>query len=108
MKRYVIYRRVSTEEQGKSGLGLEAQNRDIKLFLENFSEEPFEIIGEFEDYLSGKQDDRPRLSEALDMVRKTGADLLVAKLDRLSRKVSFIATLMDDPKVKQLFHCSHY
>lgn len=100
MKRYVIYRRVSTEDQGKSGLGLDAQNRDISLFLENFSEEPFEVIGEFEDHLSGKQDDRPRLAEALEMVRKTGAEMLVAKLDRLSRKVSFIATLMDDPKVK--------
>lgn len=100
MKRYVIYRRVSTEDQGKSGLGLEAQNRDISLFLENFSEEPFEVIGEFEDHLSGKYDNRPRLAEALGLVRKTGAELLVAKLDRLSRKVSFIATLMDDSKVK--------
>ncbi|MEP0963378.1 MAG: recombinase family protein [Roseobacter sp.] len=100
MKRYAIYRRVSTEDQGKSGLGLEAQNRDIKLFLENFSEEPFEVIGEFEEHLSGKQDDRPMLAEALEIVRKTGAELLVAKLDRLSRKVSFIAALMDDPKVR--------
>jgi DNA invertase Pin-like site-specific DNA recombinase len=100
MKKYVIYRRVSTEEQGKSGLGLDAQNRDIKLFLENFSEEPFEVLAEFEDHLSGKHDARPRLTEALDLVRKTGAALLVSKLDRLSRKVSFIATLMDDPKVK--------
>ena len=100
MKRYVVYRRVSTEEQRKSGLGLEAQNRDIALFLENFSEEPFEILAQFQDHVSGKLDDRPRLAEALDMVRKTGAELLVAKLDRLSRKVSFIATLMDDPKVR--------
>ncbi len=100
MKRYVVYRRVSTEDQGKSGLGLKAQIRDIELYLENFSEEPFEVIGEFEDHLSGRQDDRPQLSAALVMVRKTGAELLVAKLDRLSRKVSFIAALMDDPKVK--------
>lgn len=100
MKRYVIYRRVSTEEQGKSGLGLEAQNRDITLFLENFSEEPFEVAGEFEDHLSGKSDDRPELAKALEMVRKTGAELLVSKLDRLSRKVSFIASVMDDPRVK--------
>lgn len=99
MKRYVIYRRVSTDEQAKSGLGLDAQNRDIRLFLENFAEEPHEVTGEFEDHLSGKHADRPQLQEALAMVRKTGADLLVAKLDRLSRKVSFIATLMDDPKV---------
>lgn len=99
MKRYVVYRRVSTEEQAKSGLGLDAQNRDIGLFLENFTEEPHEVIGVFEDHLSGKHADRPQLRTALDMARKTGADLLVSKLDRLSRKVSFIATLMDDPKV---------
>ena len=100
MKSYVIYRRVSTEDQGKSGLGLEAQKRDISLFLDNFSEEPFEVIGEYEDHQSGKHDDRPQLSQALELVKRTGADLLVAKLDRLSRKVSFIATLMDDPKVR--------
>ena len=100
MKQYVIYRRVSTKDQGKSGLGLEAQDRDIAIFLENFSEEPFKVIGEFEDHLSGKDDDRPMLGEALQLVKKSGAELLVSKLDRLSRKVSFIANLMDDPKVK--------
>jgi len=100
MKRYVIYTRVSTEDQGKSGLGLAAQKRDIALYLDNFSEEPFEIVGEFMDTLSGKQDDRPQLAEALAVVKKTGAELLVAKLDRLSRKVSFIASLMDDKKVR--------
>lgn len=100
MKRYVIYTRVSTEEQGKSGLGLEAQRRDIDIFLTSYSEVPWEIIGEFQDVLSGKHDDRPQLVAALKMVRETGAELLVAKLDRLSRKVSFIATLMDDSKVK--------
>lgn len=100
MKRYVIYRRVSTEEQGRSGLGLEAQHRDIALFLQNFSEEPYQVIGEYEDHLSGKDDTRPELTAALEMVKATGAELLIAKLDRLSRKVSFIASLMDDPKVK--------
>lgn len=99
MKRYVVYYRVSTEDQGKSGLGLEAQERDVKLFLENFSDEPYEVLEEFTDILSGKNADRPQLSAALDMVRKRGAELLVSKLDRLSRKVSFIAAVMDDPKV---------
>ncbi|OQP86026.1 DNA invertase [Rhizobium rhizosphaerae] len=100
MLRYVIYTRVSTEDQGKSGLGLEAQERDIGIFLDQFSEMPFEIIGRFQDVQSGGDDDRPELAKALAMVRKAGAELLVAKLDRLSRKVSFIATLMDDAKVK--------
>ncbi len=100
MKRYVFYTRVSTEDQGRSGLGLEAQRRDIDIFLTNYSDEPWEVIGEFQDVLSGKNDDRPQLASALKMVRETGAELLVAKLDRLSRRVSFIAALMDDPKVR--------
>lgn len=100
MKRYVIYTRVSTEEQGRSGLGLEAQERDIDLFLTNFSEEPWEVLGRYQDILSGKHDDRPQLAAALKHVRETGAELLIAKLDRLSRKVSFIASIMDDKRVR--------
>ncbi|TNC61991.1 recombinase family protein [Rubellimicrobium roseum] len=99
MQRYVTYYRVSTKEQGRSGLGLEAQERDVTLFLEGFSEVPWEIIETFTDIQSGSEDDRPELAKALALVKRTGATLLVAKLDRLSRKVSFIATLMDDPKV---------
>lgn len=100
MKRYVIYRRVSTDEQGKSGLGLEAQDRDIRLFLEGYSDQPFEVVAEFTEVASGSDDRRPELTKALDMARKNGAELLVAKLDRLSRKVSFIASLLDDRKVQ--------
>lgn len=100
MQRYVTYFRVSTKEQGRSGLGLEAQERDVSLFLDGFSEVPWEVIGTFTDIQSGKDDDRPALKEALALVRKTGATLLVAKLDRLSRKMAFIAPLLDDPKVK--------
>lgn len=98
--KYVIYTRVSTEDQGKSGLGLEAQERDIGIFLDQFSALPFEVIGRFQDVQSGGDNSRPELDKALAMVRKTGSELLVAKLDRLSRKVSFIAALMDDSKVK--------
>lgn len=100
MRHYVIYTRVSTAEQGRSGLGLEAQKRDIHLFLTNYSEVPWEIAGEFQDVQSGGDDDRPQLRAALEQCRRTGAELLVAKLDRLSRKVSFIAQLMDDPKLR--------
>lgn len=100
MLRYIVYTRVSTEEQGKSGLGLEAQERDIAVFLDKFSDQPFEVIARFQDVQTGKDNDRPELTKALAMARKTGAELLVAKLDRLSRKVSFIAALMDDSKVK--------
>lgn len=99
MKQFVIYTRVSTKSQGDSGLGLEAQERDINLYLETYAEEPHDIIGRFCDVVSGTKADRPQLQEALALVRQTGATLLVAKLDRLSRKVSFISTLMEDKKV---------
>ncbi|PSC06723.1 DNA invertase [Alsobacter soli] len=101
MKRYVVYLRVSTKDQGKSGLGLEAQQRDIALFLEAYTEVPYEVLAEFTEIESGADNERPELAKALDMVRRhKGAELLVAKLDRLSRRVSFISTLMDDPKVQ--------
>lgn len=100
MQQFIIYYRVSTKDQGKSGLGLDAQKRDVELFLTNYAEVPWEIAGEFTDILSGADNERPELAKALDLCRKTGAALLVAKLDRLSRKVSFVAALMDDPKVK--------
>ncbi|WP_092865957.1 recombinase family protein [Albimonas pacifica] len=99
MKSYVIYKRVSTEEQGRSGLGLEAQDRDIELYLSTYSDVPYEVIGTFTDVLSGANDGRPELEKAIALARSTGAELLVAKLDRLSRKVSFIASLMDDKKL---------
>lgn len=101
--RYVVYYRVSTKQQGKSGLGLDAQQRDVQLFLDNYSREPYEILGTFQDVESGKHDDphrRPGLAAALDMARAHGAELLVAKLDRLSRKVAHIAALMDDRTIR--------
>jgi DNA invertase Pin-like site-specific DNA recombinase len=98
MVKYVIYRRVSTQEQGKSGLGLEAQDRDIKVFLESFSEE-HEVVAEITEVSSGAKDNRPELSKALKLCRKEKATLLVSKLDRLSRKMSFIAYLLEDKTV---------
>lgn len=95
MKHFVLYFRVSTRRQGDSGLGLDAQRRDLDLYLSTYAEVPFEIVGEFTDIESGANGDRPELWKAIDLAEKTGATLLVAKLDRLSRKVSFISTLMD-------------
>ena len=100
MKRYVIYTRVSTAEQGKSGLGLDAQERDNRLFLDNFSDQPYEILGEFRDVQSGKDDDRPELAKALQLARKEKAELLVSKLDRLSRDVEFIARTMKQATIR--------
>jgi DNA invertase Pin-like site-specific DNA recombinase len=96
---YVTYRRVSTREQSKSGLGLKAQERDIKIYLESYSPEPWEIIGEFIEIESGANSERPELQKAIDLTKRSKAVLLVAKLDRLSRKVSFIANLMDDKRL---------
>lgn len=99
MKSYVTYRRVSTDQQGKSGLGLDAQDRDIRLYLEGYSDQPYEIVASFTDIASGKSDDRPELAKAIILAKQIGAELLVSKLDRLSRKVSFISTLMDDKRL---------
>jgi DNA invertase Pin-like site-specific DNA recombinase len=98
-RKYVTYVRVSTAEQGKSGLGLEAQTRDIRLFLENYSEVPWEIVGEFKDIGSGADNGRPELEKAIAMAKKRKAELLVARLDRLSRRLSYVATLMEDSRL---------
>ncbi len=96
---YVLYRRVSTAEQGKSGLGLEAQDRDLRIYLETYSPTPWEVIGEFTDIESGANADRPELAKAIELSRKAKATLLVSKLDRLSRRVSFITSLMEDKRL---------
>ncbi|WP_265466939.1 recombinase family protein [Aeromonas salmonicida] len=94
--KYVIYYRVSTKKQGESGLGLEAQQRDIELFLENYSGKPYEVIDTVQDVLSGKGglSDRSALKAAVEFAAREGATLLVAKLDRLSRDVELIAHLI--------------
>ena len=97
--KFVIYRRVSVREQGMSGLGLEGQMRDINLYLANHVEGAYEIVASFEEVDSGASNDRPALREALAICRKQKAVLLVAKLDRLSRRMAFIASLMEDRKV---------
>lgn len=98
--KYVTYRRVSTKEQGEKGHGLDGQTRDIDLFLENYNDTEYEVIDRFVDILSGTQNDRPQLAKAIALAKKEKALLLVAKLDRLSRKVSFIANLIEDKHLK--------
>ena len=99
MKQFVKYYRVSTRRQGDSGLGLAAQERDIDLYLSTYAETPWEVLGEFTDVQSGNDSDRPELQKAMDLAEKTGAVLLVAKLDRLSRKVSFVSAIMERKKL---------
>ena len=88
--KFVAYLRVSTERQGRSGLGLDAQRQAIADFC--VGQQP---IAEFVEIESGKRDERPQLTKALHRAKVTGAKLLIAKLDRLSRNVGFIAALQD-------------
>ena len=70
MRKYVTYKRVSGGENQKSGLGLDAQERDIQLFLANYSETPFELIGEFVEVQTGTDDLRPELRAAIALAKK--------------------------------------
>lgn len=92
MTAFVAYCRVSTSKQGKSGLGLEAQLEAVTTFLK-----PSDVLLQppYVEVESGRKHDRPKLSAALDLCRKTGATLLIAKLDRLARNVAFIANLLE-------------
>ncbi len=99
MQRFVKYVRVITSKQGRSGLGLEAQETYIQQYLVKLNED-YEVIDSFQDVESGKNGDRPELQKALKLVEESKATLLVAKLDRLSRSVAFIANLMENKKVR--------
>lgn len=89
---FVTYYRVSTARQGLSGLGLEAQ-RDACERHAGHAQEP--ITAEFVEVESGRKNDRPQLKRAMEEARLTGATLLIAKLDRLSRNAAFLLTLRD-------------
>src|SRR6476660_1180485 len=91
-RRFVAYYRVSTDRQGRSGLGLEAQQKAVIDFLNGGASE---LVGEFVEVESGKKSDRPELARAIEACRKHKARLVIAKLDRLSRNLAFVATLMD-------------
>jgi len=92
MKAAIAYYRVSTDQQGKSGLGLEAQQEAVRLFAER---EGYQVTAHFTEIESGKKNKRPQLLAALDQCRKKKATLIIAKLDRLGRNVAFIANLME-------------
>ena len=92
MTDYVAYLRVSTSQQSKSGLGRDAQLAAVNAFIRDGDTL---LRPPYEETESGKRDDRPELAKALNRCKLTGATLLVAKLDRLSRNVAFIATLQE-------------
>jgi DNA invertase Pin-like site-specific DNA recombinase len=91
-QRFITYFRVSNDRQGRSGLGLEAQQEAVRQFL---SSRTGTIIAEFIEIESGAKNDRPKLQEALAVCQRNRAILLIAKLDRLARSVAFISALME-------------
>lgn len=88
--KFIAYIRVSTERQGKSGLGLDAQRAAVREWLNGGA---WHLLGEFVEVESGKHDDRPQLAAAMAQCRLTGARLVIAKLDRLSRDAAFLIGL---------------
>lgn len=88
----VAYKRVSTARQGRSGLGLEAQEKAIEEFA---ASRKAKVIGCFTEVESGKRNDRPELDKALHLAKVTGSTLVIAKIDRLSRNAAFLLTLRD-------------
>src|SRR5262249_24383464 len=91
--RFVAYLRVSTQQQGKRGLGIEAQREAIARFIADRRRTL--VAPEYVETESGADNDRPKLTAALRRCRVTGATLVVAKLDRLSRNAAFLLTLRD-------------
>ncbi len=89
--RHVPYYRVSTARQGQSGLGLEAQQAAVRAFIAD----PAQLLTEYVEIESGKQNQRPQLLAAMAAARAAGGTLLIAKLDRLSRNAGFIFALRD-------------
>ena len=94
--RFIAYYRVSTQQQGRSGLGLDAQRQAVAAYLNGG---PWQLVAEFTEIETGKGsnalDRRPKLREALEACRKHKATLLIAKLDRLARNVHFITGLIE-------------
>ena len=95
--RFVSCYRVSTDKQGKSGLGLDAQRRAVQQYLNGGT---WSLIGEFTEIESGKRNERPELAKALAACKRQKAELVIAKLDRLSRNLEIIA--VDNPHANKL------
>ena len=92
MANYILYYRVSTQRQGVSGLGLEAQQRSVAEYLKG---KTFNVIDEVTEVESGKNDARPKLAAAIELCKATNSILLVAKIDRLTRNATFLLNLRD-------------
>ena len=93
MVTHIAYYRVSTDRQGRSGLGLDAQRSAVASYIGGIPDA--ELLAEFTEIESGKRNDRPELAAALALCKKHKAKLVIAKLDRLARNVYFVAGLME-------------
>ncbi|KPF79492.1 recombinase family protein [Novosphingobium sp. AAP93] len=89
---FVAYYRVSTDRQGRSGLGLDAQREAVHNFL---GQRPHTLVAELVEVESGRNADRPQLAEAFALCRVHHATLIIAKLDRLARSVAFVSNILD-------------
>ena len=87
MQSFVQYFRVSTTGQAASGLGLEAQERDVQLYLDNYLDDEHEVIATFTEVDSGGKENRAELAKAIDVCKRNKATLIVSKVDRLSRDI---------------------
>ena len=94
MNRYVVYYRVSTDKQGKSGLGLAAQKSIVEQYLKRNNST--EVPPSFTEIESGRNVKRPELRKAINRCKQTGATLLIAKIDRLARNVKFVFELKEE------------
>lgn len=90
MQKFIAYYRVSTDKQGASGLGLEAQQASVRKYATDRA-----LLAEYSEVESGKKNARPMLAQALAHAAATGATLLIAKLDRLSRNAAFVLELQN-------------
>jgi DNA invertase Pin-like site-specific DNA recombinase len=98
--KFVAYYRVSTQQQGISGLGLEAQQKFVRDYLDGGN---WKLIGEFTEVESGRNPNRPKLAEALAMCRAYRAALVVANVSRLTRSVAFLSKLLEADDVEIRF-----
>ncbi len=92
-QRFVAYYRVSTERQGRSGLGLEAQRRLVEEYVAGVGGEI--TAPAFVEIETGRRSDRPEMRKAIALARQQRARLVIAKLDRLARNVAFVSAIMD-------------
>ena len=92
MEKFVSYLRVSTDRQGKSGLGLEAQRHQVEQHLNSVGGD---LVSELVEVKSGKRNNRPKLQEAIALAKAYNATLIIAKLDRLSRNALFLLSLKE-------------